>query len=177
MVLSAQELFAIEKMATTGTGNKKIATTLPAVVVPLKDTAQNTSCTHHWRIIWHSMALSTDTDKHRRHRQTPPVRNWAPTDPQMGPGAHFWVPNTVKWASPAQKNFLSVPQVVENTNKKCTSKSVTTEVAPQGGKLKVQDCCICHRVTVRPRAQHDRQGPIPTTYFLGVHRKNNTEQR
>ena len=41
--------------------------------------------------------------------------------------------------------------------------SVITEVAPQGGELKAQDCCICHRVTVRD--------PIPTTYSLGVHRR------
>ena len=58
VVLSAQELYAIEKMAVAGMGNKKIATTLglaavddEAAVVPLKDTPRHPTQTQ-----------TTDTD-------------------------------------------------------------------------------------------------------------------
>ena len=86
-VLSAQDLFAIEKMATAGMGNKKIATTLGLPqsttkrwlqkltdrTVPLTDTAQNTSfCTS-----FNTMAFHTDTHSTTETDNTLVCPKWA----------------------------------------------------------------------------------------------------
>ena len=67
---SADELFANNKMAAQGTGNKKIARQKVRLAanggvfrVPLKDIAQNTSLSRFGR----SIALSTDTHTQRAH--------------------------------------------------------------------------------------------------------------
>ena len=98
MVLSAQELFAIEKMATAGMGNRKIATTLglvdEAVDVSLKDTAQK-----------HVIYTSSDTPWHATQTQTAPLTQtrpifpkWALPDHHMGRGAYFSSPKNRNWA-------------------------------------------------------------------------------
>ena len=64
-VLSAQELFAIEEMAGSGMGNKKIATTLG---LPLSTTkrwlcrSKTQRKKRHSHVTRHSIALSTETD-------------------------------------------------------------------------------------------------------------------
>ena len=79
-------------------------------MAPLKDTAQNTSCSR----IRHSVALSTDT--HRQHHKTQTARfpaQHGPPGSSEVPGAHFHFTKTRNWAPLA--HFLNVPQVVEHT--------------------------------------------------------------
>ena len=78
-------------------------------IAPLKDTAQNTSCSR----IRHSVALSTDT--HRQHHKTQTARfpaQHGPPGSSEVPGAHFHFPKTPNWAPLV--HFLNVPQVVEH---------------------------------------------------------------
>ena len=84
MVPSAQELFAVEKMASQSMSNKKIAETLCVPLrttqrwlhkladctVPLKDTAQNTSLT---RIRYSDDILHRHRQYHRRKQHTRPL--------------------------------------------------------------------------------------------------------
>ena len=115
MVLSAQELCAIEKMAIDGTGNKKIATqlglpqsTTKRWLYPSKTQRKNTSFNTSFDNPLQSpqdTGSTTDTDNTCLPEKAPP-------DPQLGPEAHFSFTNIPHWA-PGIIFFLSVAQVAE----------------------------------------------------------------
>ena len=96
MVLSAQELFAIEKMARSGTGNKKIAITLG---LPQSTTKRWLCCSKTLRKNT-SFNTSFNTPWHSPQTHTFPVPKLASR-------------NSPKWA--AWLIFFNVPQMVENT--------------------------------------------------------------
>ena len=88
MVLSAQELYAIAKMAVAGMGNRKIVTTLGLPqsttkrrLCRSKTQRKNTSLTRHLTL----HGTLHRQSQHHKTQTTPPVPKWAPTDPQMGP--------------------------------------------------------------------------------------------
>ena len=95
MVLSAQELFAIDEMGTAAVGNKKITeatfpsgTDMAGRIAPLNDTAQNTGhLTSTLRGTLHRTQTRPQT------QTTPALPNWASSGPQMGPGHILAPPN------------------------------------------------------------------------------------
>ena len=86
-------------------------------IVPLKDTAQKHVIQH---VIYHFMALSTDTDNTFPKWSPPPLSLPPPPSPdlQTGSRAHFSFPKP--WNGPLGSVFFffSVPQVAENTIQK-----------------------------------------------------------
>ena len=90
MVLSAQELFAIDEMGTAALGNKKIT-----------EAAFPSGTDMAGRIVPKNRSLDFDTPRHSPQTQTrpqtqttPAFPNWASSGPQMGPGSSLASPNS-----------------------------------------------------------------------------------
>ena len=96
MVLSAQELFANEKMATAGMGNKKIATTL----------GLNSDREAHSAKTRHLPLPNTDTDSTRDTDNTYLPEVGPSPDSHMGPGARVSFPKNHPNGTPRVSFFF-----------------------------------------------------------------------
>ena len=113
---SAQELFAIEKMAAQGMRIQQITEAVFRVAQRWqiassrsKTQRKNTSFDASFTAPWHS----PQTKRATQTRTTPTFPRWALPDPQMGPGAHHSFPKILNWALKLRKFCFERPHVVE----------------------------------------------------------------